>query len=183
MLARRGEEAVEVRAGELGLEVVVVGVGRVVRGGLDDEVTRVRLLGGEDDDAGAVVDLGGGEDLDEDGGLDETFVAGLLREVADDETPTMLNTETVLGIRKELTEEEFEQLRSAWLRNYDAGPRPMRVVGAGPPFRGYLREIVDTPPAHQHIWSTTSPMRCVECRRYLRPWWRRLADRLRRRPR
>jgi hypothetical protein len=31
---------------------------------------------------------------------------------------------------------------------------------------------------HQHMWTTTSPMRCIECRRYLVPRWRRLAWRL-----
>ncbi|MGW4525157.1 hypothetical protein [Amycolatopsis sp. NPDC004378] len=36
------------------------------------------------------------------------------------------------------------------------------------------------PRAHQHIWTTTSPTRCVACRRYLRPWWRRALDRARR---
>jgi hypothetical protein len=36
------------------------------------------------------------------------------------------------------------------------------------------------PAEHQHIWTTSSPMRCVECRRYLRPWWRRALDRVRR---
>lgn len=32
---------------------------------------------------------------------------------------------------------------------------------------------------HEHIWTTTSPMRCVECRRYFTPWWRRVRDRIR----
>ena len=42
------------------------------------------------------------------------------------------------------------------------------------------REMLLFARGHQHIWSTTSPMRCVECRRYLRPWWRRVLDRVRR---
>lgn len=38
----------------------------------------------------------------------------------------------------------------------------------------------DQPPTkHQHIWTTTSPMRCVECRHYLTPWWRRVRNRIR----
>lgn len=28
-------------------------------------------------------------------------------------------------------------------------------------------------PRHEHIWSVTSPMRCVLCRRHLLPWRRR----------
>lgn len=70
-------------------------------------------------------------------------------------------------------------------------PRPVapatRVVPFGPP----LVSLVPGPERprrrplakHEHIWTTTSPMRCVECRHYLRPWWRRIVDRIRRRPR
>jgi hypothetical protein len=32
---------------------------------------------------------------------------------------------------------------------------------------------------HEHIWTTTSPTRGVECGRYLVPWWRRLDTRMR----
>lgn len=85
----------------------------------------------------------------------------------------------IISIPTEVTDEQMEQLRADWLRNLDAGPRPMRVVGDGPPFRGYLREIVAAPSEHQHVYGG-SPLRCVECRRYLRPWWRRTLDRVRR---
>lgn len=118
------------------------------------------------------------DDLNAHGGIDETFVAALLRQVVDDDAPSVLNAESVLKLRGDPTEEKVEQLRSAALRNLDAGPRPMRVVGDGPPFRGYLTAA--TQAEHQHIWTMTSPVRCVECRRYLRPWWRRALDRARR---
>lgn len=70
-------------------------------------------------------------------------------------------------------------------------PRPVapatRVVPFGPP----LVSLVPSPERewrrllakHEHIWTTTSPMRCVECRHYLTPWWRRVRDRIRRRAR
>lgn len=57
-----------------------------------------------------------------------------------------------------------------------------RVVPLGEPFRP-LADVLDPTPQpseHQHIWTTTSPVRCVECRRYLSPWWRRALDRVRR---
>jgi hypothetical protein len=97
------------------------------------------------------------DDLNAHGGLDETFVAGLLRQVVDDDAPSVLNAESVLKVRGELTEEEFEQMRADWLRALDEAPRPYQVISAGPPFRGYIREII-TP----------------------RPWWRRTLDRVRR---
>ncbi|HET6286310.1 MAG TPA: hypothetical protein VFG15_06130 [Amycolatopsis sp.] len=57
-------------------------------------------------------------------------------------------------------------------------PEPVKprahVVPFGPSFTG-----VGITPEHQHIWTSTSPMRCVDCRRYLRPWWRRALDRAR----
>lgn len=55
-----------------------------------------------------------------------------------------------------------------------------RVTGFGPPFVSAVPPEPTGPREHQHIWTTTSPMRCVECRRFLRPWWRRALDRVRR---
>jgi len=53
---------------------------------------------------------------------------------------------------------------------------PFQLANPGGGSEGGDAAVVE----HHHIWTITSPVRCVECRRYLRPWWRRALDRARR---
>lgn len=120
-----------------------------------------------------------------------------LVETVEESTPYQLANARPGGIvefRGDLTEAEFETLRADWLRAFDAKPHLSRwIVEADREFVDHVNDGVDRaavlaavkaeaerPPTHRHVWSMTSPVRCVECRRYLRPWWRRTLDRARR---
>ena len=115
------------------------------------------------------------DDLNAHGGVDETFVAELLQHAA------------ALHEVAPLT-----AAARAWDTNLVApAPRrdPLDLVRERlslapdetlvPPV--LQATTADAPAKHEHVWTMTSPVRCVECRRYLRPWWRRVLDRARRR--
>ncbi|MEA5366071.1 hypothetical protein VA596_41545 [Amycolatopsis sp., V23-08] len=132
-------------------------------------------------------------ELNAHGGLDEVFVAELLNQVADDGSIGVLaDARRQLGIGPgircrskmivisnpdggepsvaERAVVDREQLRTAAV----AAMADVEKV----PWYGW--SAADHCVAGRHIWSTTSPARCVQCRRYLRPWWRRALDRVRR---
>jgi hypothetical protein len=186
------------------------------------------------------------DDLNTHGGLDETFVAALLREAVDPyadakrglgivDTPSPVTTtepisyETIVEALEKiaplgplpldtvkLTQEQVDAITASqphvapsaepWhyfgtpveivetveeSTPYQLRPAPRpdpldavrERLGVAPDetlVPPVLQAVADSPATHQHIWTATSPMRCVDCRRYLRPWWRRTLDRARR---
>lgn len=136
------------------------------------------------------------DDLNTHGGLDEEFVAALLRAAADpladakhglgivDPPPPVTATKPPPSFVDAIAKACDDALRVplpapivVHPAHYDTfkellTPRPL--------FAGTVPHDPPDCAAGRHIWSATSPMRCVECRRYLRPWWRRALDRARR---
>lgn len=124
------------------------------------------------------------DDLNAHGGLDEKFVAELLRQAAEVPEPAdpLARARQQLGIGPAVPCRSKLVPVTPFAGEPSVSEKAMlraaadEVVAKTAPYGPKAEFGVARPTKHQHVWSG-SPMRCVDCSRHLRPWWRRILDR------